>query len=140
MPSAKIRAENPEHWNEVQRRWRSRNLEKARAAARKWYHENKNEPDFAARLRLADRAKKARRRAMGGKFTQADVAARFDAQRGRCAACRARLKSYHIDHITPLAKGGANIPANIQLLCPPCNMSKGATDPVDFMKSRGFLI
>lgn len=30
------------------------------------------------------------------------------------------------DHITPLARGGTNDPANIQILCRPCNSRKHA--------------
>lgn len=37
-------------------------------------------------------------------------------------------------------KGGANDKSNIQLLCPHCNLSKGAKHPVDFMQERGMLL
>lgn len=40
----------------------------------------------------------------------------------------------------PLARGGTNQRTNLQLLCPPCNLSKSAKDPIDFMQSRGFLL
>lgn len=64
------------------------------------------------------------------------------AQRWRCACCAAPLKRtrYHKDHILPLALGGEHIPSNIQLLCPPCNLSKGAKNPIDFMQSKGKLL
>ena len=42
--------------------------------------------------------------------------------------------------IKPLARGGTNQRTNLQLLCPPCNLSKSAKDPIDFMQSRGFLL
>ena len=61
-------------------------------------------------------------------------------QRGKCAACAEKMATYHRDHIVPLALGGLNVDTNIQLLCPPCNMSKGAKPPVEFMQSRGFLL
>lgn len=42
---------------------------------------------------------------------------------GRCAQCSAN--SYlEFDHIIPVAKGGGNSEANIQLLCRGCNLSK----------------
>ncbi|MBU9359553.1 HNH endonuclease [Burkholderia multivorans] len=44
------------------------------------------------------------------------------------------------DDIEPLARGGSNDIANIQLLCRTCNLSKHARDPVEFMQSRGFLL
>lgn len=62
-------------------------------------------------------------------------------QRGKCALCRCLIKScYHVDHIKPISKGGTNGKYNIQLLCPTCNLTKNASDPIDFMQSRGFLL
>lgn len=66
-------------------------------------------------------------------------------QKGKCAACYARLKTeglqkYHLDHIEPLALGGPHCDANVQLLCPGCNVRKGATPPVEFMQSLGRLL
>jgi 5-methylcytosine-specific restriction endonuclease McrA len=40
----------------------------------------------------------------------------------------------------PLKAGGTNDILNIQLLCKPCNLSKGAKHPIDFMQQRGFLL
>jgi hypothetical protein len=53
----------------------------------------------------------------------------LERQEYRCAAphCRADiLRAFHCDHITPLSRGGSNLPENIQILCPACNMAKGA--------------
>lgn len=61
-------------------------------------------------------------------------------QRGLCAACKEVLKKFHVDHIVPLALGGAHEPSNLQLLCPPCNRSKHAKDPVRFMQEKGYLL
>lgn len=65
-----------------------------------------------------------------------------DGQGWKCAACLKDLKKtgYHKDHIVPLTLGGEHVPLNIQLLCPPCNLSKGAKHPVDFMQSKGKLL
>jgi 5-methylcytosine-specific restriction endonuclease McrA len=49
-----------------------------------------------------------------------------------CARCKAtRGKRYawlHVDHIVPLADGGANDESNLQLLCPDCHKTKTATE------------
>lgn len=44
---------------------------------------------------------------------------------GQCVKCESR-ENLHIDHITPLSQGGATIVSNLQVLCQPCNLSKGA--------------
>lgn len=62
-------------------------------------------------------------------------------QQWKCAICRVSVKdAYHVDHIMPLAKGGKHEAANIQILCPSCNVRKSAKHPVDFMQERGFLL
>ena len=37
-----------------------------------------------------------------------------------------KMGQIHIDHKIPLAKGGKHIIGNIQILCPTCNIKKGA--------------
>ena len=61
-------------------------------------------------------------------------------QQGRCPVCRMRLSEYQLDHIEPLRRGGDNCDANMQLLCPHCNRSKGAKDPIQFMQLKGYLL
>lgn len=43
-----------------------------------------------------------------------------------CAECRCRSGALTVDHIIPLALGGLTEPGNLQVLCGPCNSSKGA--------------
>lgn len=65
----------------------------------------------------------------------------YEAQRGKCAICRTSIRrGYHLDHIMPLAKGGAHEPRNVQLLCATCNVRKNARDPIDYMRSLGRLL
>jgi hypothetical protein len=42
---------------------------------------------------------------------------------GACVRCGSTEK-LHFDHINPVAKGGGNDLANIQILCSPCNLRK----------------
>lgn len=66
----------------------------------------------------------------------------LSSQKCLCANCRCDLyqSGYHLDHIMPIALGGRNVDENIQLLCPKCNMSKGAKHPIDWAKSQGRLL
>ncbi|MDR5729322.1 MAG: HNH endonuclease signature motif containing protein [Terriglobia bacterium] len=114
--------------------WRARHREKIAVRSNLWRLNNL----------VAHRAKESRRRALkrraGGTFSAAQVEDLFKLQRGRCACCKGPLTNYHIDHIVALASGGTNHHTNIQLLCPPCNMRKGAKDPITFMQSKGYLL
>ena len=40
-----------------------------------------------------------------------------------CAACGAPAE--HLDHITPLVRGGTDHPTNLQPRCADCNLTKG---------------
>lgn len=91
------------------------------------------------------RNRRARRRNAEGTHTAADIARIFDAQRGMCANCHAKLfksgkQKFHADHIVPLVRGGGNGPDNLQCLCPGCNLSKGAKLPDVWAKQSGRLI
>ncbi len=61
-------------------------------------------------------------------------------QRGRCVYCRAKLRISHIDHIVPVAQGGTNDKANLQLLCAGCNLRKSDRNDTEFRaRYRGLL-
>jgi len=94
---------------------------------------------FAARAIVMRR--RARRLGADGSFGREDIERIFKAQRGKCAYCAISVKTKcHIDHILPLAAGGSNFPANIQILCPTCNLRKGAVHPVEFAQKIGKLL
>ena len=61
---------------------------------------------------------------------------------GKCPNCKAKLAltGHHLDHITPLSRGGLNVDGNVQLLCPPCNLTKAAKDPIEWAQQNGRLL
>lgn len=136
--------------------WRRRNPEKAREKQRRWVSANKGSEAFLARRRERQKAwklknpdkvrvfysvNKARRKGAPGKYTEEDVSRIRKLQAGKCAHCRLVLKdAYHVDHITPICRGGTSWPNNIQLLCAPCNLRKSGKDPVAFARQEGRLI
>lgn len=135
---------------EATKRWRLRNIERARELDRLYASRRKEQrkeygqryqamhPERAASREQNKRAKKLNN---GGSHTPADIADIFRMQRGKCACCRTGIKDrYHVDHIVPSSKGGSNDRRNLQLLCPPCNHSKYARDPIEFMQSKGKLL
>lgn len=135
-----IRIAEPERYLEQRRQWREANRDKARKSAREWYARNKDR--MREKLRAVWKANRARRRKLApGTVRGSDILEILAMQAGRCAVCRSSVGHiYHADHITPIALGGLNERRNIQILCPACNMSKGAKDPATFMRSRGFLL
>ena len=91
------------------------------------------------------RAANSKRRALllqaEGSFTQKDVDTIIKSQKYLCIVCHCKLATtYEVDHIVPLSAGGTNLKTNLQVLCKPCNRSKGAKDPIAFMQARGFLL
>lgn len=114
--------------------WKRRNPEYMRAYFEKYYAENKDSYLSYSRTR------KARQRNAPGTHNAKDIANLWQMQRGKCACCGVTLKTYHVDHIYPLARGGSNDRLNLQLLCVACNKSKHAKDPIAFMQERGKLL
>jgi 5-methylcytosine-specific restriction endonuclease McrA len=115
--------------------WNRANSERRKAIAQRYEAAN-------PQVRKANKAnRRALEAASGGKATKVDVQFLEKQQRLRCAVCRACLKAgYELDHIVPLASGGRTERTNLQLLCMPCNRSKGAKNPTDFMQQRGLLL
>ncbi len=130
--------------------WRAANPDRMKAARDSWRNANRDlanrmVADWQKRNLDAHRAKENRRRARkaasGGSHTAADIRAIRKAQRGACATCRVALGNrYHVDHVVPLKLGGSNDRKNIQILCAPCNLKKGAKHPAQFMRELGFLV
>lgn len=99
----------------------------------KWASENRDKLSEYAHKRSQAKLKK---------LPSGTLARIGEQQKWKCAACHVSLKKrgYHKDHIVPLAAGGLHEPSNIQLLCPTCNLQKGAKDAIDFMRGKGFLL
>jgi 5-methylcytosine-specific restriction endonuclease McrA len=113
-------------------RYRELNREKVRESRQRFRDAN---PDYD----LVN-SQNRRKRIAGAKLPKGIYTRLLKLQQGMCACCKKKLDEYHLDHVIPLAMGGEHHETNVQLLCPPCNLSKGAKHPVDFMQSRGFLL
>jgi 5-methylcytosine-specific restriction endonuclease McrA len=127
---------NPERANENARNWRRSNPDKARATCRKWA---RNNPDVVRARNLVAMSRTTSGSSKDGVLTGDDVKTIIRRQKGRCAACGEKAK-LEMDHIMPLALGGAPHRHNFQGLCKPCNVRKHAKHPIDFNQSRGLLL
>ena len=119
----------------VSAKWRLANLGRKNATTKAWADANKEA------IRVHHQNRRARKKLSGGRLSRGLSEKLFVLQKGKCPCCNESLgKNFHLDHITPLARGGLNVDANMQLLRATCNMQKSASDPVDFMQRRGFLL
>jgi 5-methylcytosine-specific restriction endonuclease McrA len=87
------------------------------------------------------RLRRARRHGNGGQHCVTDVRFLASMQRHRCAGCGATLnmkskRGYNLDHRVPIARGGSNDRANLQLLCPLCNRQKAAKPEHDWQREK----
>ncbi|MGZ4957334.1 MAG: HNH endonuclease [Methylobacter sp.] len=94
------------------------------------------------KIKNADYKRRALKAKTGGSLSKGITAKLMYLQKGKCAVCKTSVKKkgHHLDHIMPIALGGSNTDDNIQILCPTCNLQKGAKHPQVFMQSRGFLL
>lgn len=130
--AAKDYAENPSRNIATVVAWQKRNPEKVKAI-------EANRCPLKARIR-AD-LRRSRIAETGGFYTIQEVKDLIEDQHGKCVYCKTDIREiYHIDHIVPVSKGGSSWPENLQILCPPCNLSKGAKCPIEFAQERGMLL
>lgn len=141
---------NPEKYREISRDWSRRNKDSIAKRRRKSYEKNKEK--FLAKkkawqlknkekCRVHNRNRRDRIRNSIGSLSPDIVPKLMRLQKGLCPCCKEPLgKSYHIDHIMPIALGGSNTDNNVQLLRAECNLRKHAKHPIDYMQSKGFLL
>jgi 5-methylcytosine-specific restriction endonuclease McrA len=129
-------AANKEKHQASKRAYNLANKEKLDADAKLWREKNKDKVKIYERRHYAknglERAYKRIERARNaeGSFTENDILNIYVRTRGLCPLCAADLSNgFQLDHIIPLSRGGTNWPDNLQLLCEPCNRSKGASIP-----------
>ncbi len=87
--------------------------------------------------RAANHMQHQARRAAGPRPLKADIDSMLCRQDARCSYCRELLSGpFHIDHKTPVSRGGRNDLENLQLTCARCNLRKGAMTHDEFLASK----
>lgn len=148
----KWRAANPDASKEQMRKRRADAAKKKKmlAQARVVYHANKEKFSLKHKRwaeknseKIAAHARNRRTRKMqaDGSHTDAEILSLYSKQKGKCVYCKTSLeREYQADHIIALINGGSNYIENIQLLCPACNRSKGAKDPIEWAQEKHGLL
>jgi 5-methylcytosine-specific restriction endonuclease McrA len=106
--------------------------ERTRQRVSEW---QRNNPDKVRARNVRRRARK--RKAEHVPYSGDDLRALYASQGGVCAYCPVPLVGgYHVDHIVPLDRGGADRLDNLALACAPCNLSKGNKTRDEFLQWR----
>lgn len=143
-----VRRANPEKNRATVRAWAAANRERKQLANAAWREANRDRMQVvraawkkanADRIRVHNATRRARSRS-SGRLSPNIVPLLMAKQSARCAACACELVEFHLDHILPLALGGSHTDDNVQLLCPPCNLRKGAMHPDDFAKQQSSVM
>jgi 5-methylcytosine-specific restriction endonuclease McrA len=132
--SRKYDASHPEIRRAACKRFRQKHPEYFKAKMAEWKAQNptKNREYVANR--------RARTTGSGGRITARQINDLYGQQNGRCAGCRKNVgEDFHLDHVMPLALGGAHSIENAQILCARCNQSKHAKHPVKWAAEVGRL-
>jgi 5-methylcytosine-specific restriction endonuclease McrA len=120
--------ENRDQIIQKTREWRINNPEKQKELNKKW---NERNPEAK---RLYENKRRSRKKGAGGSHTIKQLREMLIRQNFKCVYCKCDVsKSYHIDHIVPISRGGNNAIENIQILCVDCNQSKHNKMPEDFL-------
>ena len=129
------RAKNPQPHRDGVSRYARRNRPKMRARDKAW--RDANRPYWRQYMAIYANIRRTRLREGGGSFTAEDVKRMLTEQHGCCKACGRDDLRLEVDHIVPVVKGGSSDPSNLQLLCGPCNKSKGSKDHDQWLRELG---
>lgn len=114
------------------KRWTSANAAKSREIKRR---SQLSHPDTKRHNKMARRARE--RNALVERVEASKVLKSFG---HRCFYCAKRLgKGFHIDHKTPLSRGGLHCYANVVPSCPSCNVRKSSKTAEAFLAALGRL-
>jgi len=121
-------ADNREAKRKYQREYGKQNAVALRSKRNERYKNNKEKESVYRHNR------RARVHKVGGSFTKSDIENLYSIQGARCYYCsRSIEEGYHIDHMTPIIRGGSNDVSNLCLTDPECNRRKHTKTAEEFL-------
>lgn len=127
--------ENKEYIKQRSSEYNERTKEHRTKVSRDWVKKN---PEKRRIISLSYKARRRSQERQGD--STADIREWESGQKKVCYWCGTKCpENYHIDHYTPLAKGGTHTVNNLVIACPPCNFTKSAKDPYEFAQEKGRL-
>lgn len=121
---------NKERYRAYLEKWNALNPARAAELKRRWKEKNRDV------YRAAQNKRRAAVSGERGAHSAEELSQMYRDQDGRCAYCEVALDgSYHVDHMVPLSRGGANDWSNIAIACPRCNWRKNDQTAEEFMNS-----
>lgn len=119
--------ERREYFRRLKRENYAKNKEELLKKSKEWRQKNKDI------IRALNADYRGRKRGAEGRITMSVVRAMEGYQKMKCNHCVCDISDgYHIDHKTPLVRGGSNLAENLQLLCANCNLKKGSLTQEEF--------
>lgn len=118
------RAANKDKISAQVKAYREAHKEEMRALTKAW---RASHPES---VKAAHHRRRARKASAPGKLLAADLRILKSILGEKCLACGKGEMT--LDHVKPLARGGANGPTNLQPLCQSCNASKGHHRSTDY--------
>jgi 5-methylcytosine-specific restriction endonuclease McrA len=124
---------NQEKVKAIKAAWKKANPEKVKAINRVWYLANRQKAyanTVSWRTANPDKARAAvnKRRSALGSITAKEI---LEIMSNPCAYCG--KASEHLEHCTPLSRGGWNTPDNCAAACARCNRAKGSQTVLEFL-------
>ncbi len=143
---AEYRAANPEVCAAASKAWHVANKDRRvgyeKTQRAKHYPEIKARQDawrranpdkVAEQSAAAIHKRRARKLKVGGVLSRADVRALKESADGICAYCLQPAAKLHVEHCTPLCRGGTNTLDNCVMACASCNSRKGQKTVLEFL-------
>jgi 5-methylcytosine-specific restriction endonuclease McrA len=117
------REQNPDHIRMLARMSYQKHRDIRIAGVRRYQAENRERRN--EQMRAGTIRRRARIMNASGNHNSADIKKQYAIQHGCCFWCSTPVgRTYQVDHVMPLSRGGSNWPDNIVIACPICNRDK----------------